>query len=83
MSWTDVEVQEAGTVLRLTGPGGDARFHAIWLRDNALDAETRDPGNGQRLITLGDIPDDLCIQAARLGEGRLHVRFAPEDKSCA
>ena len=29
--------------------------HAVWLRDNAWDDKTRSPGNGQRLITLGDI----------------------------
>ena len=27
----------------------DMQFHAVWLRDNILDASTRDQKNGQRL----------------------------------
>ncbi|WP_170600266.1 2-trimethylaminoethylphosphonate dioxygenase [Ruegeria arenilitoris] len=61
--------------------GTRARFHAIWLRDNALDPQTRDPGNGQRLITIGDIPAGIAIQAAEVAGGDLQVTFAPEDKT--
>ncbi|KUJ73797.1 gamma-butyrobetaine dioxygenase [Ruegeria marisrubri] len=61
--------------------GTRARFHAIWLRDNALDPETRDPGNGQRLITIGDIPADTSVSAAEVVEGDLRVTFQPEDKT--
>ncbi|GGH27404.1 gamma-butyrobetaine dioxygenase [Cribrihabitans marinus] len=61
--------------------GTAARFHAIWLRDNALDPETRDPGNRQRLITLSDIPADLAITDAQLAGGDLRVTFAPEGKT--
>jgi len=81
--WTEVSIEENGAVLSLQGPDGITRFHAIWLRDNALDPDTRDPGNGQRLITLNDIPTDVRIQNARLGEGQIHVTFAPENKTCA
>jgi hypothetical protein len=41
------------------------RFHAIWLRDNALDPGTRSPRNGQRLITLHDLPRDTRIEPRR------------------
>lgn len=58
-----------------------ARFHAIWLRDNALDPDTRAPGNGQRLITIGDIPSDIAISAAEIVHGDLQVTFAPENKT--
>jgi gamma-butyrobetaine dioxygenase len=61
----------------------DHRFHAIWLRDNAPDPETRDPQNGQRLIALRDIPADTMIAEARLDAGKVHVRFAPEGKDVA
>lgn len=61
--------------------GTSARFHAIWLRDNALDPDTRAPGNGQRLITIGDIPADIAISAAQVVNGDLSVTFAPEDKT--
>ncbi|SMX44217.1 2-trimethylaminoethylphosphonate dioxygenase [Octadecabacter ascidiaceicola] len=72
-----------GTVLHLLLGEAETRFHAIWLRDNALDADTRDPGNGQRLITLGDLPDTVTLTDARLAEGQLHITFQPEGKTCA
>jgi gamma-butyrobetaine dioxygenase len=56
------------------------RFHALWLRDNAQDPETRSPANGQRLITLLDIPRETCIAGAEWIDGRLHIRFEPEGK---
>jgi hypothetical protein len=62
--------------------GGTARFHALWLRDNALDPETRSPGNGQRLITLWDIPADTRIEAAELAaDDAVALRFAPDGKA--
>ncbi|WP_170785115.1 gamma-butyrobetaine dioxygenase [Ruegeria lacuscaerulensis] len=61
--------------------GTQSRFHSIWLRDNALDPDTRAPGNGQRLITIGDIPVDTTISAAEMEEGDLRVTFQPENKT--
>ena len=64
--------------------GGEVcRFHAIWLRDNAQDAETRSQGNGQRLITLLEIPAETRIGEAGWDDGKLHVRFDPEAKVVA
>ena len=83
MAWTSVRIEENGQLLRLSGDEAEARFHAIWLRDNALDPATRDAGNGQRLITLGDIPAGVSIKDARIGEGQLHATFSPENKTCA
>ena len=77
-----VEIADGGASLALQWAGGAAaRFHAIWLRDNALDANTRDPGNGQRLITLADIPEDTVIARAALANGGVDVTFAPEGKA--
>lgn len=61
--------------------GTKARFHAIWLRDNALDADTRAPGNGQRLITIGDISADISVQSVEVVNGDLSVTFDPENKT--
>lgn len=76
------EIIENGMALSLSDGNGSAmRFHAVWLRDNALDAETRDTGSGQRLITVTDIPADTRIGAAHLdGRGQLALRFEPEQK---
>ncbi|WP_372573386.1 2-trimethylaminoethylphosphonate dioxygenase [Ruegeria jejuensis] len=72
----------SGPIVTVTDDDGAAtRFHAIWLRDNALDPETRAPGNGQRLITISDIPADTTISAARIVQGDLEVTFQPEGKT--
>lgn len=80
----DVEITSEGTVIRLTWRDGRAaRFHAVWLRDNAPDPKTRAPGNGQRLITILDIPPNTCVTAATVTDaGDLAVHFAPEDLEC-
>ena len=59
-------IDDSGEVLTLsTETGWQGRFHAIWLRDNALDPETRSPGNGQRLITIGDIPAGTRLRSVK------------------
>lgn len=80
---TDVSIGEGGDYLALNAAGRCHRFHAIWLRDNAADAETRSPGNGQRLIALRDIDPDTRIAKAKVSGGSLLVKFSPEDKTVA
>jgi gamma-butyrobetaine hydroxylase len=74
---------DGGVALEISLEGEPRRFHAMWLRDNAQDADTRSPGNGQRLISLLDIPPDTRIAEAAWVEGRLSVRFEPEAKVVA
>ena len=79
-----VHVDPPGQVLTLTNARGPRRFHAVWLRDNAQDALTRSPGNGQRLIALRDIPPSTRIASARIdAAGALQVQFTPEGKTIA
>uniref|UniRef100_A0A0G4I8J6 TauD/TfdA-like domain-containing protein n=1 Tax=Chromera velia CCMP2878 TaxID=1169474 RepID=A0A0G4I8J6_9ALVE len=73
--------------------GSSVRFHAFWLRDNALDALTRDPRNGQRLITLADLPEEVKILNAHFSisnssfppnaESEIHSAYLelPRDRS--
>ncbi|MGF1610827.1 MAG: gamma-butyrobetaine dioxygenase [Kiloniellales bacterium] len=79
---TTADILEDGAALRLRwADGSEGRFHAIWLRDNALDPTTRDPGNGQRLVTILDIPAETRIERATIdAAGDLVLRFAPEGK---
>ena len=77
----DVTISADGAHLALRLGPDALRFHAIWLRDNAPDAETRAPGNGQRLIPLRDIPAETRIAAADVKDGALSVTFAPEGKT--
>ena len=77
-----VEIIEAGAAVALDwDDGGRRRFHAIWLRDSALDPATRAPGNGQRLISVLDVPEATRIERAWLDDaGGLGLRFAPDGK---
>ncbi|WP_298912309.1 TauD/TfdA family dioxygenase [uncultured Roseobacter sp.] len=77
----DVTVSKDGQHLEVETTAGRLRFHAIWLRDNASDAGTRSLQNGQRLITLQDIPQDTRIGAVALSDHTLTVGFQPEDKT--
>ena len=63
---TTAQLDPEGAILTLTfADNQTARFHAIWLRDNAQDPETRSATNGQRLIALRDVPADTRISKPR------------------
>lgn len=76
-----VTLDPSGSYLTLENSSGISRFHAIWLRDNAPDSETRSAGNGQRLVALRDIPVDTRIAVAEVTTSGLAVTFAPENKT--
>ncbi|MCZ4280699.1 gamma-butyrobetaine dioxygenase [Kiloniella laminariae] len=74
-------LQDGEAVCLQWSDGKTARFHAIWLRDNAQDPETRASGNGQRLITILDIPANTRLASAEIKAGdQLHLRMTPENK---
>ena len=77
---TPLRLIEDGAILEVVLGGGPVRFHALWLRDNARDDQTRSPSNGQRLITLLDIPAETRIAYAAWTGGALSLRFEPEGK---
>ncbi|MEX0285199.1 MAG: TauD/TfdA family dioxygenase [Paracoccaceae bacterium] len=82
MSHTNATVEADGRVLRLTiTSGSDLRFHALWLRDNARNDATRDPGNGQRLITMADLAPDTIIESATVDGSDVTCLFQPEGVS--
>ncbi len=78
-----VDVIDDGAAMAVRwSPGTRSRFHAIWLRDNALDPDTRDAHNGQRLIALKDVPASTGIARAEIGlTGEVLVTFSPEGKT--
>lgn len=79
---THALIGDEGRTIELGWENGTrARFHAMWLRDNALDDKTRSAGNGQRLITILDIPADTRIGAALIKPGALELTFMPEGKT--
>lgn len=83
MQLIKANTDNSGTAVTLSwADSSQSRFHAIWLRDNALEPHTRSPENGQRLITLADIPADLHIANAEIVDGDLAVEFAPCATTC-
>ena len=78
-----VEITNSGKSINLKRTDGSSiRYHATWLRDNALDPKTRDSINGQRLITISDIPVSTYIKSATLDEKgeKISINFLPERK---
>ena len=62
--------------------GAPLRYQSTWLRDNALDHKTRDKKNGQRLISVSDIPVNTYIKSATLDKKgkKVIVNFLPKKK---
>jgi len=78
-----IKITDSGkTIILQRSDDSKVRFHATWLRDNALDPKTRDTNNGQRLITLSDIPINTYIESATLDEAgkNIFLTFLPETK---
>ncbi len=70
--------QDADSVTLEWDDGESTPLPAIWLRDHCQGVESRDPGNGQRLLNITQIPPDIRIAAAVLRDGRLLVDFEPD-----
>lgn len=68
-------------VLQLNDRSTKIRFHAIWLRDNALDPKTRDPITSHRMIRFKDLPENIQISEAEIQKDELHCTFSPEGKT--
>jgi gamma-butyrobetaine dioxygenase len=81
MQQVEPRLLDDGRAVELSLNGARHRFHAMWLRDNAWDPATRSAGNGQRLITILDIPEQTSIAAAEVDGETLNLRFAPEGKT--
>jgi hypothetical protein len=56
-----VALDSTGQCLTLAVPTGTCCFHVIWLRDKALDLQTRNPSTDQKMITLRDVPHDTRL----------------------
>ena len=63
--------------VRVTLGDESLELAAMWLRDSATDAASRDPRSGQRLFGITDLPDDLRVESATASDERVEVVFAP------
>ncbi|WP_218021559.1 2-trimethylaminoethylphosphonate dioxygenase [Nocardia acidivorans] len=76
-SGLSVEAAVVDGDVRLSAAGRTVEIPAIWLRDNAPDADSRDVLSGQRLFNIVDLPADIRVREATVVEDRLRVRFTP------
>jgi len=78
-----IKIIDSGKVIILSRKDGSRlRYHATWLRDNANDPKTRDKNNGQRLISISDIPVNTYIKSASLDKKgkNITLNFLPKKK---
>ena len=78
-----VKVINSGKAILLSRKyGAPLRYHSTWLRDNANDPKTRDKNNGQRLISISDIPVNTYIKSASLDKKgkNITLNFLPKKK---
>jgi len=78
-----VKIINSGKAILLSRKyGSPLRYHSNWLLDNALDSKTRDKNNGQRLISVLDIPVNTYIKSALLDKKgkNLTLKFLPKKK---
>jgi len=75
-------INSGKAILLLPKCGTPLRYHSAWLRDNALDSKTRDKKNGQRLITVSDIPVKTYIKSVSLDKKgkEITIDFLPQKK---
>ncbi len=69
---------DAGELAITWDNAGRSELQAIWLRDHCQMPASRDPGNGQRLLNITDIPPDIAIDKASLEDSKLIVEFSPD-----
>ena len=67
-----------GADLELTAAGRRLRFPAVWLRDNCPCTQCEDPGSGQKLKDITQIPNDLGVAASDNAGESVLVTFAPD-----
>ena len=64
--------------LELEADGNMLRFPAVWLRDNCPCAECLDPGSGQKLNDITELPEDVAVNAVEDAGESVAVTFAPD-----
>ena len=75
ISQSDI-IEDGGAVRVQWQDGTAARFHAFWLYDNSALPTVRDPGNGQRVITIDQVPNGLQVAEATPSGDGIDVVFA-------
>ena len=74
-----VDILTNGSAITVRWPDKESRYHAIWLRDNGQDSNTRNQANLQKLITVANIPETVCVEHATVVDNDcLELGFGPD-----
>lgn len=78
-TFESAELIENGRAVALySSDGRRVRFHATWLRDNAMEPGTRAAGSSQHLITMRDLAPGLTISSVEFcGDDQVEFTFLP------
>ena len=69
-----IKIIEKGKAISIQIKNGPKiRFHSNWLIDNILDSSSRDIINGQKLISLSNLPKNNYIKYAELDKSRTNI----------
>jgi len=66
-----------------TGHPALSGLPAVWLRANCPCGTCRDPGSGQRLVTITDLPADVTVAQVRASGDVVEVVFGPDGHRAA
>ena len=74
-------IRNAGDTLTIDWSDGQvSELDSMWLRDHCQMPVSRNPNNGQRLLNVTDIPEDITIGGARrIGTDQIEEVFLPEN----
>jgi gamma-butyrobetaine hydroxylase len=76
---TSVDIIDDGKIIAIQWPDQTLRFHAIWLRDNGQDENTKNLANFQKLFTIQDIPLSTVVSSATFtDQNHLNLAFQPD-----
>ena len=73
-------VTHSGDLLVIEWADGEtSRLDALWLRDHCQMPISRNPDNGQRLLNVIDIPENLSIAGIEQFGDEIEIVFSPEN----
>lgn len=81
---TSCRIIDDGTAIALQlDDGSSARYHALWLRDNADDPANFDPVSGQRLHSVAELDPLITVRQASVEANGLSLVFSDGRESAA
>ncbi|MBT4518478.1 MAG: DUF971 domain-containing protein [Halieaceae bacterium] len=78
---TTVELVDSRRAIRLIQDQTTVVYHAQWLRDHCQGSCCRNAANGQRLIDVADLAEDVRVAHAIIEKAQLKLQFSDDHES--